>query len=220
MQSATHNQWLHAINAAQRERAVGLAQQEQQSRIREILGQSASQARAKVGEIAERTRANYESGEVKRQGIRTATGLGTAFALGAARGAFGDERFMLRGMPLEVLVGIGAHLAGGTVLAGTTGGLVAHGAGDAMLGLSAAHFGRELGSWMRERYAGNAPAPQAQPQAAAAGYAPPYPPQALPPGHAPHALPAQVGAAPTAADRAMAEAIEVMRQHEQVPRAA
>lgn len=209
MELATRNQWAQAIQSAQREH---------EARLRDVLGQSISQARAKAGELYEsRVSAMKENvPELKRQGMRTASAFGTAFAFGVARGAFGDDRFQLRAVPIELLVGIGAHALAGTALAGTPAALVAHGAGDAMLGASAAIFGRSIGSWARERSARSSAA--AQPEAAAAGYAPHGQPAALPPGEV-HTLPAYSGGAATEADRAMAEAIEIMRASEPVRRA-
>lgn len=206
MELATRNQWAQAIQSAQREH---------EARLRDVLGQSITQARAKAGELYDSRVSAMKANvpELKRQGVRTAATLGTAFGVGLARGTFGDDRFNLRGVPIELLLGIGAHLAAGTVLAGTPGAQIAHGAADGMLGVTAAHFGRDVGAWIRsrsdERRSGAAP------QAATSGYA------ALPAGPA-HALPAYIGAVPgqTEADRAMAEAIEIMRAHEQVPRAA
>lgn len=197
MELATRNQWAQAIQSAQREH---------EARLRDVLGQSMAQARAKAGELYDsRVSAMKENvPELKRQGVRTAATVGTAFGVGLARGAFGDDRFNLRGVPLELLLGIGAHLAAGTVLAGTPSALVAHGAADGMLGLSAAMIGRDVAGWLRARSARRAPAQQA----ATAGYAD-YPARE-------YALPAYSGASepPTQADRAMAEALELMRASE------
>ena len=177
MELATRNQWAQAIQSAQREH---------EARLRDVLGQSISQARAKAGELYEsRVSAMKENvPELKRQGMRTAATLSTAFGVGLARGTFGDDRFNLRGVPIELILGIGAHLAAGTVLAGTPGAMVAHGAADGMLGVTVAQL---------EATSGYAPYGHVAP--------------ALPPGHA------YAGAAPSAteADRAMAEAIEIMR---------
>lgn len=200
MELATRNQWAQAIQSAQREH---------EARLRDVLGQSISQARAKAGELYEsRVSAMKENvPELKRQGVRTAATLSTAFGVGLARGTFGDDRFNLRGVPLELILGIGAHLAAGTVLAGTPGAMVAHGAADGMLGVSVAQLGRDAGAWLRSRSAGRQAAAPAQLEATS-GYAPyGHVAPALPPGHA------YAGAAPSAteADRAMAEAIEIMR---------
>jgi hypothetical protein len=208
METATRNQWLAAIRDAQRDH---------DQRIRETLGQSLSQMKAKAGQALGQAgeflegrpaaiRANVP--ELRRQGVRTIASVGAAGAIGFARGYAGDERFNVRGMPIELLIGIGAHIVAGTVLAGTPAALVAHGVADGMIGVSAAHLARELGTRARAAIAAR------QPEASqtTAGYAPPY---ALPPGYEPHALAAYAGAPSNSADRAMAEAIEIMREHEQ-----
>jgi hypothetical protein len=198
MTLATQPQWAQAIQSAQREH---------ESRLRKALGDSLTQAKTKAGEIYDSRLSAIKENvpELKKQGVRTVSAFGAAFAFGAARGAFGDEKLMVKGMPIELLVGIGAHALASTALAGTPAALVAHGAGDAMLGASAAMFGRSLGGWIRER---STAANARLQQGATAGYAP----HALPPGYE-HALPAYAGAAPSVseADRAMAEAIEIMR---------
>jgi hypothetical protein len=199
MELATRNQWLAAIRDAQREH---------DQKIRETLGQSLSHAKAKAGEIYEERVAAMKANvpELKKQGMRSAASVAAAFAMGTARGFAGDERLNLGGkVPVELLLGIGAHIAAGTVLAGTPAAMVAHGAADGLLGVTAAHFGRELGGWFARRQA-------AQPRAAAAGYAP-YGYAALPPPREGNAA----YAGTNAADRAMAEAIEIMRQNEQSP---
>lgn len=203
MELATRNQWAQAIQSAQREH---------EARLRDVLGQSISQARAKAGELYDSRVSAMKDNvpELKRQGMRTAATLSTAFGVGLARGTFGDDRFNLRGVPIELILGIGAHLAAGTVLAGTPGAMVAHGAADGMLGVTVAQLGRDAGAWLRSRSAGReAGAPtQAAQLEATSGYAPyGHAAPALPPGHAY----AHAGATPNEADRAMAEAIEIMR---------
>ena len=219
MELATRNQWSLAMQQA----ANDAVKRDHLTRLREALGQSYTQAREKAGALAtdvtERTKANWESGEVKRQAMRSGAAMGTALAFGMARGAFGDERLNVGGMPIELIFALGAHLAGGTVLAGTPGALLAHGAGDALLGASVAQIGRGLGQRGRAYYERSRAQRAAASEAAAAGYAPYGEPEALPPGYAP-ALPVYAGAAPNAADRAMAEAIEIMRASGPVPRAA
>ena len=200
---ATKNHWLAAIREAQRE---------QSRRIRDTLGQGV----ARTGELIEERKAAIVENKdaLLSQGARTVAGAGTAFVVGAARGYAGDDALKLGPVPAELLLGLGAHIASGLLLTGTPAAAVAHGMADALIAASAVQLGRSVGAGWRERVA----AQRAPQQGAAAGYAPQVV-YALPPGYAPGhpvALPAYAGAGAHAADRAMAEAIAVMQQEEQL----
>ena len=206
MAELTRNDWNNAVVAA-----------------REAIGQSLAQAKERVGSYLEsrgQTIASHGQA-LQAQALRSAGVSGAAFGVGMMRGRYGGERMKLLGVPLEPVVGLATHALAVGFLTGSGYESYAHAVADGVLASYAAHLGATLG----QRQAVQA-ARSAVPQAAAAGY---YVPQgyALPPGYAPapYALPAvagyapapgydaaaYAGAAPGAADRAMAEAIAIMQ---------
>lgn len=183
---------------------VSEAQRANDSRIREVLGQSLRQARDLGGRFTEQAgrvagerltaaKENIRAGELQKQGIRSASSGGAAFLVGLARGYVGDQAAKVAGVPMEFAAGFATHLVAAFGLAGTPAGAVAHGVADGLLAASAVQLGRAAGMQMRAR---------ATAQSTAAGYEPGYG----------YALPgyASAGASTAVADRAMAEAIDIL----------
>ena len=88
---------------------VSEAQRANDSRIREVLGQSLRQARDLGGRFTEQAgrvagerltaaKENIRAGELQKQGIRSASSGGAAFLVGLARGYVGDQAAKVAGV--------------------------------------------------------------------------------------------------------------------------
>lgn len=83
---------------------------------------------------------------VVETGVRSAIVAGTAFACGVAQGKFGGIEVL--GVPGELLLGVGGHLAGFMGLGGSKTNGVLHSVADGALAAWAATMGRGVGdSW-------------------------------------------------------------------------
>lgn len=149
---------------------------------------------------------------------------GTAAAAGAARAVLGDK-LDVGPVPLELPVAIAGHLVGGYFYPDDERGDHVHNLSNGMMAVAAFQGAQRMTTWARERMrrrtGESAPSEGASAGAHyySGGYAgalPPPPSLALPPPPLPPPLaygqqPTTAGThAPSAADRAMAEAIRVM----------
>lgn len=104
----------------------------------ERLQRSAKNARAQIA------RAREEGREIANTVLTGAAVSGTAFAVGAINGRYGDPEVV--GIPLGLVVGAVGHV-GGFVL-GKDGGAQLHAVGDGGLGAYLSDLGRSVGARM------------------------------------------------------------------------
>jgi len=154
---------------------------------------------------------------------------GTAAAAGAARAFLGDK-LDVGPVPLELPAAIAGHLVGGYFYPDDERGEHVHNVSNGLMAVAAFQGSRRLTAWARERSrrgegassSGVAVQGDYPPAVGHAGALPPppslaLPPPPLPPPSAYQQAPAVAGAAPvpTAADRALAQAIRVMEDARQ-----
>ena len=148
----------------------------------------------------------------KKQVVAAVEVSGTAAAAGAARAFLGDK-LDVGPVPLELPVAIAGHLVGGYFFPDDDRGEHVHNIANGMMAVGAFQGMERMTRWARERSSRQAaPESQATSQGVPDAYAEPLPPPptlALPP---PPMAVAGALPVPTAADRAMAEAIRVMEE--------
>ena len=138
---------------------------------------------------------------------------GTAAAAGAARAMLGDK-LDVGPVPLELPLAIAGHVVGGYFYPDDERGEHVHNISNGMMAVAAFQGAQRMTAWARERTRRRGGSEGASSQGYAGAYAealPPPPSFALPPPPMPPTeAPRIAGAVPTAADRAMAQAIRVM----------
>ena len=145
---------------------------------------------------------------------------GTAAAAGAARAVLGDK-LDVGPVPLELPLAIAGHVVGGYFYPDDERGDHVHNLSNGMMAVAAFQGAQRMTDWARQRMrrrSGEGSSEGTSSQGYAGAYAealppPPslaLPPPPMPPAYAPPRAVAGALPAPTAADRAMAEAIRVM----------
>ena len=171
-------------------------------------------------ERMKRARTKEAGARRKKLVIAAAEVSGTAAAAGMARAYLGDK-MDVGPVPLELPAAIAGHLVGGYFYPDDDKGEHFHNISNGLMAVAAFQGSQRITAWARERArrGSSEAAPTATaggyPPSAYAGALPPPPSLALPPPPMPptYAQPRVVAGAapvPTAADRAMAQAIRVM----------